>query len=149
MKFEIKTKGIDEIATAFRELKDRDAVSALKYGARQASIFLRDVLRKTVPIGPLAHLRRTGKFKKRKHYKLSRAITYYNLSGKRGVNNKEIIYAVGQGKAIHGRFLEYGTKKMSKRPWLEPTAKAATPQIYEILKKAVELYISRKKFKKR
>lgn len=41
---------------------------------------------------------------------------------------------LGTGAAFWGRFLEFGTRKMSAKPWFGPAFRAAGPEALEIIK---------------
>jgi hypothetical protein len=47
------------------------------------------------------------------------------------------IEKTGSTDPEYGFYLEEGTKKMAKRPWLKPSLIKATPKIYEFFRKAI------------
>ena len=123
----IKKGNVEYISSVNRVMYTMDELerAALKDVAK----FLRAEMRK--------RLKSTGSVKTRN---LSRAVTSWVRKGSRGYQTKLQIgfYSNAKAKsrglnpAFYGSMLEFGTKKLSARPWLRPAVYENIPKIIEI-----------------
>jgi HK97 gp10 family phage protein len=89
-----------EVATKVGVKANRDAAKVLRDKLKQAAPFLESGSKMAEQYG---HLRDNIKVGRRKAY-----------------NQGTIVHVVSTGKAFWGMFLEFGTVKMSPKPWYRP-----------------------------
>jgi HK97 gp10 family phage protein len=136
MKMEMQLQGVDDVLKMLRSLPP-EVVSKrggpVRFALRKGALVIRDEARRRVPVdtgelrdalqvvrgkyagnGEKAIVRVGDKFyrsyvKNRRNIQMGRAT---QVSAKQ--------YELEEMPAIYGRFLEYGTSKMSPKPWLRP-----------------------------
>jgi HK97 gp10 family phage protein len=148
---EIKLEGFAELQRKLAEFGPKVEKAGMRAATRAAAVVFRDAIRQTAPV-------RTGTLKANVVVNSRRSgdrwITRYGARIKPG---KKVAYAntranrragrVGKkfelpSPAFYGRFLEYGTSKMSARPFMRPQFSPNVPRALEAFKarmrKAVE-----------
>lgn len=117
--------GIEEISRAFRELEPKLARKVIRQAARKGLKPVLRAIKKSVPVrsGALKKLVKIQAAKRRRRGVISLTV---NINSDR------------QGKAFYGAFLNYGTKKMDQRAFMqksfkETKAEAAAVTTAEIL----------------
>ena len=124
--------GVEQLKRALQLVGPEVARLAGKDGNRQAMLFLRRKLKEAAPYRT-GSTKKSWKLKGRGKRKTgsgqSRQADYGHLrdnirfvAGRRSTRHKDAFFgAVGVGDAYWGRFLEFGTRKMSAKPWFRPT----------------------------
>lgn len=127
---EIKIEGLAELQKKLLDLGPKIAANGQRNATRAAAVVFRDAIRGTAPV-------RTGLLKaslvvnKRRssegphvvkygvRLKQAKKQKYSNTSANRRSRRVGKKYQA-EGPAFYGRFLEYGTSKMSARPFMRP-----------------------------
>lgn len=127
--FDIQITGLKELDRALQELAWPASRRALRKGMRQGANIVRDEVRNKAPV-------RTGNLK--------RSIR----TRERREENGWMRFAVEvRRRAFYGRFLEYGTSKMTAKPFIRPAASekadVAVEHMRDALAEAIEIEMQR------
>ena len=122
--FDIRIDGLRELDHALQELAWPTARRALRKGMRQGANVIRDDARARAP---------------KKSGLLKRSIRTRERRG--DVGNIRFDIEVRQ-RAFYGRFLEYGTSKMSAKPFLRPAAESKAESAVTAMRDALSLAIA-------
>lgn len=104
-----KIEGLADIKAAFEGLGTEVSTKIGVAADRKAAQEFRDVLKDTAPYDPRPKAREYGHL--RENIRISR---------RRARRQGNIVFWVTTGHAFWGMFLELGTKKMPKHPWMLP-----------------------------
>lgn len=127
-------RGFDELEKMLKQLGPEVGTKAGQVATRKAGQHVAKKVRAAAPVGDgdtsrtyttasgpvtvdYGHLKRNIRVQKR-----------------RKVERKEVGTIIGTGNAFWGRFLEFGTRKMSARPWFGPAFSAAAGEALDIMK---------------
>ena len=146
---DMKLDGFKELAEALKELGPRVARIGLRYAVSNGAAVVRDEAKRLAPESepgskskkqsPSGTLRRAIAIKRNRE---SRDVfnAKYSVFVKTSVNDG--VKAYGKVDGFYGYFLEFGTSKMSPRPFLRPafdhTVSKATDEIAKALDYAVQ-----------
>lgn len=143
LEFEIKgLKEFDEVLKTFPEKVQRSCIASACFAG--ATVW-REGAKGRVPVRQEpSGLVRMGKgaTKGRLPGFLRASIRVWKKKGKEG--GPTVTYGVGtRGLAFYGKFLEFGTSKMSARPWLRPAVDALVGWATEAMRSRLEQRIKR------
>ncbi len=147
MKLDVKIEGADAIREAFRHLPDVLAKkvidAALRKGAKAVQDDARAAAAQFKNPRPSRKTRR-GKGGVSTPYDYGRLRANIRIGRPRRtpknakpLDPNEQWIAVGLGNAFWGRFLEFGTKRQRRTPWLTPVAQRTLPTALRIIIKAL------------
>lgn len=143
LNFEVKgLKELDEVLKTFPGKVQRNCIRSACFAG--AAVW-RDGAKGRVPVrtNPPDPVRMfAGSTKGRLPGFLRASIRVWKVRGREG--GPSITYGVGtRGMAFYGKFLEFGTSKMSARPWLRPAVDALAGWATEAMRSRLEQRIKR------
>jgi HK97 gp10 family phage protein len=131
--FEVELKGVDELKRALEQVPDKLKKKGLLKGLRLAGNLVRDTARRSAPVLQTPTPRRNkGTVRKNIVVRTSKYArkagdlgVFVGVRPLRGVRTKKLgaAGAKNPNDPFYWWFLEFGTKKMSKRPFLADGAK--------------------------
>jgi len=131
--FEVELKGVDELKRALEQVPDKLKKKGLLKGLRLAGNLVRDTARRSAPVLQTPTPRRNkGTVRKNIVVRTSKFArkagdlgVFVGVRPLRGVRTKKLgaAGAKNPNDPFYWWFLEFGTKKMSKRPFLADGAK--------------------------
>ncbi len=131
--FEVELKGVDELKRALEQVPDKLKKKGLLKGLRLAGNLVRDTARRSAPLLQTPTPRRNkGTIRKNIVVRTSKYArkagdlgVFVGVRPLRGVRTKKLgaAGAKNPNDPFYWWFLEFGTKKMSKRPFLADGAK--------------------------
>lgn len=154
---EIKLQGFAELQKKLQEFGPRVEKNGMRAAARAAATVFRDAIRNSAPVrtGTLkanivTNSRRSdGPFMVRYGARIrsGKKLKYANTAANRRARRVGKKYQI-EGPAFYGRFLEFGTSKMSARPFMRPAFGPNVDRALNAFKarlaKAVELSVKGK-----
>jgi len=135
--FTVDVKGLKELDDFLRTLPEQIQRKALVQATAAGARVIRDSARGRVPVGHHPPIKVGKKATKARLPGFLRASigTWRIKNGARGT----VTYGVGaRGYAFYGKFLEFGTKYISARPFLRPALDAAYLRAIDAVGKALK-----------
>jgi HK97 gp10 family phage protein len=143
MKLDVKIEGAAEIRAVLAKLPPDLAKAVERNALRKGAALVRNEARAAA-----AQFRNPRPSRKTRRVKGGGSVAYdYGrlrrnirlgqqkraVKGMAPIQPGQAVVAVGIGSAFWGRFLEFGTRRMTKRPWLQPVADRALPQALRVI----------------
>lgn len=123
MKLNFKFEGVNLALSKFDKLGDAVSGKATEDDALKKAKVIAEDAKNRAPLGPTGNLKRS---------------LHARLLDKRGDNPRVAIAAVDRKIAPHGGLVEFGTSKMSARPYFRPAVDAHKEGITKDIKKRIE-----------
>jgi HK97 gp10 family phage protein len=144
VKFSVEVQGAAELERALAALGP-EATRVGRIALRKQANDLRDKVRAAAPVGEASTVRRrTTKRGLVRIADYGRLRDNIKTREERARADNAVVMAVTTGNAFWGRFLEFGTRKMSARPFFRPVWDNAKPGIVQALTRALGAGIERK-----
>lgn len=130
--------GFKELNDVLKQLPKELAQQAVRGALRKAAVPILEEARRLAPFGHEAkgrvRVRRTkgGKVRIANYGKLRGELKIISLPNKNAQAGTSV--AISVGKAYWGMFLEFGTRHMSKRPFLRPALEMKAEQALAVLR---------------
>lgn len=119
----VKIEGMDELQATLKDVLPREARNILRRTTLKIASQVRDVVRQRAPVDT-GNLKKSIKSKRDKGTPTNiTASVYVDKSGGKS------------GKGYHYHFVEFGTVKMSARPFIVPTVEEMRPGLSEEYRK--------------
>lgn len=145
--FTVKVHGLEELERELNALPEKFAKTALRTASRKAGQLVQREAMARAPKSGLP-IPRGGKDSRWRTVPLSKGIRVTTRVKGEGVRGGTIETHIGIiGRVFYGRFLEFGTKFMSKRPFLGPAFEALRGTILDTFKLELRKAIGRIKVK--
>lgn len=145
MDLNFEVKGLKELDNFLKEFPEKVQRNCIKSACFAGAAVWRDGAKGRVPVrkepGGLVRMGK-GASKGRLPGFLRASIRVWKKRGVEG--GPTVTYGVGtRGMAFYGKFLEFGTSKMSARPWLRPAVDSLVGWATEAMRSRLEQRIKR------
>lgn len=137
----VEVTGLSEVRAALQDLSKAVVGKALADAVRAGAAVIRDEAKRRAPVGSVPHyVGRKAKGRLVKPGNLRRQIRMKRVRGDR----LSATYKIGfTGLGFYGRFLEFGTAKMSARPILRPAFESKKHEAVAVIKERLARNIER------
>lgn len=145
----MSVEGWEELQAALRALSDEVVIKTGNRAARAGATYLKDRIAAALPLGP-----GTPKLRRNKrgdvvvmnygHLRDNVKVSALNKRPREKANSAGYLeFSIGPGHAFWGKFLEFGTAKMSARPVWRPVFDSETDATVEKVGNVLRISIAR------
>lgn len=139
---DFEVQGIEELKSLLKALPPKLEKQAMQRAVREGANEFRRALRAAAPKGNHPPVKSGQKYRKMGHLKRSLRVRALREAEKGPDVKGKVVYRVYTTRsAFYGRMLEYGTKKMSARPWFRPTWDANKRSVLATIRATLRRYV--------